>query len=137
MMAFEGGCLCGQLRYASAEAPRFQVVCHCTDCQKSSGSAFTVNLGVRKETLTITGRMTSWEGRADSGNPVLRTFCPDCGSPILTEIALDPGVAILKAGTLDDPSWVRPQRHIFCASRQAWGHLPDDVPTHDRATPPA
>ena len=134
-MALTGGCLCGQVRYTLAEAPRFQVVCHCTNCQKQSGSAFSVNLGVAKSALTLTGVLKTFEDRGDSGNPVLRRFCPDCGSPILTEILLDPGLAILKAGTLDDTAIVAPQRHIFCASRQGWGTLPDGVPAHGRATP--
>ena len=135
-MQLTGGCLCGQVRYTIAEAPQFQVVCHCTNCQKQSGSAFSVNLGVRSDALEIIGTLKTYADRGDSGNPVLRKFCGECGSPILSEIALDPGLAVLKAGTLDDTSAVRPQRHIFCASRQGWGMLPEEVPTHDRATPP-
>ena len=135
-MTITGGCLCGQVRYTLAAEPAFQVVCHCTNCQRQSGSGFSVNLGVPKAALTITGTLKTYTDRGDSGHPVLRRFCPDCGSPILSEIAADPGLAILKAGTLDDSSIVRPQRHIFAASRHAWIALPGDVPVHDRGTPP-
>ncbi len=136
-MALTGGCLCGQVRYSADAAPAFQVACHCTNCQKQSGAAFSVNLGVPKSAFRHTGTLKTYVDRGDSGNQVLRRFCPECGSPILSEIGLDPGFVILKAGTLDDTSIVRPQRHIFCASRQAWVEPPDGVPAYDRATPPS
>lgn len=135
-MAMTGGCLCGKVRYTVDAAALFQVACHCTNCQKQSGSAFSVNLGVRKAALALTGTLKTFTDHGDSGNPVLRRFCPKCGSPILSEIAADAGIAILKAGTLDDTSAVKPQRHIFCVSRQGWVALPGDVPAHDRGTPP-
>ena len=136
-MTLTGGCLCGQVRYRIEAAPAFQVVCHCTNCQKQSGSAFSVNLGVPKAALTISGTLKTYTDHGDSGGVVLRRFCPACGSPILSEIGLDPGLVILKAGTLDDTTAVRPQRHIFCDSRQTWTDLPAGVPCHPRATPPA
>ena len=106
------------------------------NCQKQSGSAFSVNVGVPKSALTITGELKTYIDHGDTGRAVLRRFCPQCGSPILTEIEADPSLAILKAGTLDDVSAIHPQRHIFCASRQTWAPLPDGVPAFDRATPP-
>jgi hypothetical protein len=104
------------------------------NCQKQSGSAFSVNIGVAKADLTVTGDLQLYADHGESGRAVPRWFCPSCGSPIFTEIEADPGVAILKAGTLDDASGVQPQRHIFCASRQDWLALPEQVPTFDRAT---
>jgi hypothetical protein len=135
-MPITGGCLCGQVRYSVDAEPVFQVACHCTNCQRQSGSAFSINVGVRKSALAITGVLKTYVGHGDSGRPVQWLFCPDCGSLMLTEIELDPGLAILKGGTFDDRSIVRPQRHIYCASRQDWFTLPERVPAHDGATPP-
>jgi len=135
-MAITGGCLCGQVRYSVEGTPLFQVACHCSNCQRQSGSPFSVSLGVPVAALTMTGTLKTYVGHGDSGRPVQWRFCPDCGSSVLTMIELDPGLAILKAGTLDDRSIVNPQRHIFCASRQHWFALPESVPAHDGATPP-
>ena len=135
-MTMTGGCLCGRVRYSTDAAPAFQVACHCNNCQRQSGSPFSVSLGVPKAALTITGTLKTYVDHGDSGREVLRRFCPECGSNVLSEIALDPGLAILKAGTLDDRSIVSPQRHIFCASRQDWVALPADVPAYDRGRRP-
>ena len=123
------------MRYSIDAEPIFQVACHCANCQKESGSAFSVNLGFPAQAVSIRGRLKTYLDQGDSGRPVLRRFCPNCGSSMLSEIQLDPGVAIIKAGTLDDRSIVRPQRHIFCDSRQGWFGLPDDVAAHGKATP--
>jgi hypothetical protein len=134
-MAITGGCLCGQVRYSTEAAPRFQVACHCTNCQRQSGSAFSVNIGIPRAELAITGTLKTYTDHGDSGRAVLRSFCPECGSPILSEIALDPGLAIIKAGTLDDRSIIRPQRHIFAGSKQGWVVLPEGARVHEGATP--
>ena len=134
-MGLKGGCLCGQVRYEVEGAPAFQVACHCVNCQKQSGAAFSVNLGVPKAAFTCTGVLKTYVDRGDSGGAVLRRFCPECGSPVLSEIGLDAGMVILKAGTLDDTSGVRPERHIYCASRQAWVEVPAGVVAYERATP--
>jgi hypothetical protein len=134
-MTITGGCLCGQVRYSVNIEPVFQVACHCVHCQKQSGSAFSVNLGVPADAFTLGGELKTYVDHGEIGRPVLRRFCPNCGSSILSEIQRDPGLVILKAGTLDDSSIVRPQRHIFCDSRQGWFALPEDALAYARATP--
>ena len=110
-----GGCLCGQVRYTIAADPLFTGICHCTNCQKQSGAAFSVNVGVQAAALAVNGTLKTYVDHGDSGREVLRHFCPNCGSPIISDAAAYPGIRIIKAGTLDTPSAVTPQRQIFCA----------------------
>ncbi len=120
MTETKGGCLCGQIRYTLKSAPALTVVCHCTHCQKASGSAFSTNLVVPRADLDIAGDLAAYDDTADSGNILKRSFCPKCGSSIMSESSGRPGVAVLKAGTLDDPSGVKPAMQIWTSSAQPW-----------------
>ncbi len=76
-MATSGGCLCGNIRYTLNTDPALTVVCHCTHCQKASGSAFSTNLVVQRADLAFTGgEMAAYDDKADSGNTLKRSFCP-------------------------------------------------------------
>ena len=131
-MKIEGGCLCGQVRFSSEAGAVFQAVCHCRDCQKQSGTAYSVVVGVPAAALEVTGETASYEGAGDSGGKVERVFCPRCGSPILTRADAAPGLAILKAGVLDDTSWVQPQVHVWAQSAMACTAIPEGVPAFAR-----
>lgn len=122
MAKIHGGCLCGAVRYESDAEPAMVAVCHCTTCQKNTGSAFSLNLGMPEKSVTITGdTLSTYEDRTGaSGKPFLRSFCSRCGSPVSAHGAGSPGLIIIKAGTLDDPSWVEPNAHIWCAEKQSW-----------------
>lgn len=125
---YSGGCHCGSVRYRCAEAPDYTFYCHCTDCQRTSGSPMSMELMVRDATFECEGELTTYVVTGDSGNPVTRNHCPRCGSGVFLTCATDPGYVFLKVGTLDDASWVRPQMHIFTASKQPWLHISDDLP---------
>ncbi|MGC2201720.1 MAG: GFA family protein [Stellaceae bacterium] len=122
-MKIEGGCLCGKVRYSADAEPAFVGVCHCKNCQKQAGTAFSVVVAIPTPALSMQGAVKTFNGRGDSGKTVHRRFCPECGSPILSEAEALPGLAIIKAGTLDDPSWVKPAMEIFCDSAQPWVQL--------------
>ena len=117
-----GGCLCGAVRYEAAAEPAIVAVCHCATCQKNNGSAFSLNLGLPRDTVTVTGEtLATYEDRSGaSGLPFYRSICSRCGSPIAGQGEAYAGLMFLKAGTLDDPSWVRPGAHIWCAEKQPW-----------------
>jgi hypothetical protein len=131
----EGGCHCGAVRYAFGEAPEFTFYCHCNDCQKTTGSPFSIELMLRDETFSITGELGTYVVEGDSGKPVTRSFCAKCGSGVYLECASDPGYVFVKVGTLDDASWVEPQMHIYTASKQPWLELADDLPAYEKAPP--
>ena len=117
MREMTGGCLCGQVRYSASAEPAVVVVCHCKDCQKQSGTAFSVEVGVSKSSISIQGQLKTFHDTGDSGQPVERKFCPDCGSPIISDIAIMPELSFIKAHTLDDTSWLDPKMHIYCDSK--------------------
>lgn len=115
-----GGCLCGKVRYSAEADPVFTAVCHCKNCQKQAGTAFSVIVAVPAPTLKATGPIKTFNDVGDSGKPVNRNFCPDCGSPITSDVDAVPGLTFIKAGTLDDTSWLKPTMEIYCDSAQSW-----------------
>jgi hypothetical protein len=123
MPQFTCGCLCGKVRYSANAEPAFIGVCHCTDCQKFTGSAFSVVVALPKDALSVQGKVSTFSKPGDSGQPTQRRFCPECGSPVVEEVAVMPGIMMIGAGTLDDPSWVKPAMQIFCDSAQPWVQL--------------
>lgn len=120
MAGFEGGCLCGKVRYTSASDPVMQAICHCKNCQKQAGTAFSVIVGVPKPALAVTGTLKTFADRGDSGKAVDRQFCPECGSPIATLVEVMPDLVFIKAGTLDDTNQLKPTLELYCSSAQRW-----------------
>jgi hypothetical protein len=128
MNTLEGACLCASVQYRVTAAPLVTALCHCTHCQRQSGSAFSVNVGIPKGSLTLTaGRTTVFADTGSSGQPVYRHFCGRCGSPIFSEVVARPTLDWLKAGTLNDTSWVKPELSIWCDSAQAWFSQPAQI----------
>jgi hypothetical protein len=119
-MKVSGGCLCSQVRYTAEAEPAFVGVCHCRNCQRQAGSAFSINVAIPKSAFSLQGTLKTYRDHGDSGKAVLRRFCPECGSPIVSEVELRPDLTIIKAGTLDDTSWLKPTMEIFCDSAQPW-----------------
>jgi hypothetical protein len=138
MPTISGSCLCGSIRYTSPAQPVMVAVCHCTHCQKQSGGAFSVNVGVPKGSLQFAAvRPRFFEDQGSSGMAVYRHFCSDCGSPIFSDVVASPQLDWLKAGTLDDTSWVRPVANIWCESAQPWVVYPEGVPRFAQNPPQA
>ena len=123
MTHIEGGCLCGKVRYRADADPAFVGVCHCADCQRFTGSAFSTVIAVPAAALKVSGVLKTFSKPGDSGKLIHRRFCPECGSGILDEAEVLAGVAMVNAGSLDDPSWVKPHSEIYCDSAQPWVRL--------------
>jgi hypothetical protein len=123
MPQIAGGCLCGKVRYSANVEPAFTGVCHCRDCQKFTGSAFASVVAVPKDSLSIQGKLTTYSKAGDTGQALEPRFCPECGSGIVDEAAVMPGVVMINVGTLDDSSWVKPAMQIYCDSAQSWVQL--------------
>src|SRR5882724_2171463 len=122
-MKIEGGCLCGKVRYSADSDPAFVGLCHCKNCQKGTGTAFSLVVALPKPTLNIQGTLKTFTGRGDSGKATYRRFCPECGSALIDEAEIMPDVAMILAGTLDDASWIKPAMEIYCDSAQPWVSL--------------
>lgn len=132
MPTITGGCLCGKVRYSADAEPAFVGLCHCHDCQKFTGSAFAAVMGLPKPALTVTGTLKSFNKAGDSGKPMERRFCPECGASVMDEAKMMPGLVMIAIGTLDDPSWVKPTTQIYCASAQPWVQLGGGMKSFDR-----
>jgi hypothetical protein len=130
MPKISGGCLCGAMRYECSAQPLGTAICHCTHCQKVSGSAFSVNVVVPAPSLTWQGQsLASYADKGESGKPVSRKFCRNCGSSLAIETEALPGAIIIKAGTLDDKSWLKPNYHLWTNSAQPWVRIEPDAKT--------
>ncbi len=126
----EGGCQCGAVRYRITSPPLTLYLCHCTECQKQSSSAFGMSMWVRRSDLEIVqGDPKVWKRPAASGGTVSCAFCPTCGSRLYHHASDDPEIISVKAGSLDDTSWLRPVGHIWTRSRQPWAEIDDAPPS--------
>ena len=116
-----GGCSCGAIRYEIASFPLLLYTCNCTDCQTASGSAFALNMPVATKGLRIVqGEPKAWRRRSPSGADVTSWFCADCGARLYGEREGRPETMNLRAGTLDDTTWLTPIAHMFTTSAQGW-----------------
>ncbi len=128
MANIEGGCLCGKIRYKAVAEPVATALCHCKHCQKQTGSAFSALFAVPTGTLEINrSALKFYADTGESGQPVQRGFCPDCGSGVMTEVAVTPGLEWVRAGSLDDSSWYKPAVNIWCDSAQPWTPMTEGV----------
>lgn len=130
---YTGGCLCGAIRYSSDVDPVFTGNCHCKDCQRATGSAFTPAMFFSEPAVHITGSPAWYRSTADSGNTIDRGFCPTCGSQLFSKLQAMPGFFGLKAGTLDDSSLFKPAMDIYVRSAAHWDPMDAALPKHDAA----
>ena len=135
MAKIEGGCLCGKIRYRSEAEPLVTVLCNCINCQKQSGGACSVNVVLPRGSLEVQGEMSTYVDSGDSGSPLDRNFCAKCGSAISSEPSVMANITVLKAGTLDDTSWVKPVMEIYCDSAQQWTREHVEMESHPKMMP--
>ena len=126
MSELKGACLCGAISYQVEAPPLMTVICHCNDCQRQTGTSFSLVVGVAPEAVKIKGEATVYTTTGETGSPVHRHFCGKCGSPILSDATDSFGIYFLKAGTLDDTSSLKPEVEIFCDEAQNWCKLSGD-----------
>jgi hypothetical protein len=114
-----GGCLCGAIRYRVTGEPLHVGRCHCADCRKTSGSAFTVYGQWPLDALTLEGELADYDGRS---------FCPTCGSSVGT---FDAEGAEIGLGTLDDPPFdLAPEAEVWVKRREPWLHPVEGASQH-------
>ena len=131
-----GGCQCGQLRYEVRAEPLSVYLCHCTECQRQSASAFGMSVVVPRATFGYTsGTPRKWDRTADSGRTIGADFCEVCGVRPVHHPQANDKVSILKPGTLDDTSWLYPVGHIWTKSAQPWVQIPRDSINHEGHPP--
>ena len=118
-----GGCACGSIRYECTAKPMLEYKCHCRACQRASGSGFVPLLWVPTDKIELTGNEPKYYAViSDSGRELKRGFCPDCGSLVMFQPDF-PGIAIVVAASLDNPSEFKPDTEIWTTSAQPWDLL--------------
>lgn len=136
-MSITGQCRCGACRYEidMDDVPSVYA-CHCHICQRVSGSAFSVQAVVPEAALTVTGPIVMRE--IVNGDRIsVQRFCGDCLARVYNTNTSRPGLAVVRAGTLDRSEELVCKVHIFTAYKQGWVSLPDDVPQWPEAAPVA
>lgn len=127
----EGGCNCGSVRYRIEGEPLSVAACHCSNCRKQSGSAYSVNIIVKASAITVEGELASYlDHDTSNGHPVLREFCGACGSPIRSVPQSNPKFVAIKAGTADAPEALAPRLHIWTRTCLPWVDIPDGMPRY-------
>jgi hypothetical protein len=128
-----GGCQCGNVRYRIEADPVTLIVCHCSECQRQTGSAFGMSLIVPADALVMEGGEPKTFSRlADSGKSVVCAFCKDCGTRIYHAPEAFAATVNIKPGTLDDTSGLEPRAHVWTSSKQPWVPIPDGVRRFER-----
>ncbi|NMP30213.1 GFA family protein [Thalassotalea sp. M1531] len=121
-MNITGGCHCGEIQYQAEVDSDKVMICHCTDCQRLSGSAFRTVVVSKLDGLEITrGQVKEYVKTADSGNQRAQGFCGNCGSAIYaTSVEAGPKVYGIRLGTVDQQSNLPPKAQIWCRSKLSW-----------------
>ncbi len=128
---FSGGCACGAIRYECNAESITMFNCHCRDCQRASGSAFSAVVYVPAKAVKITkGSPRYYQTSSQSGGHNKRGFCADCGSRLFGGVS-DQGQGIL-ASSLDDPSLFKPQMHIWTSDAQSWNQMDPKLPKFEK-----
>ena len=123
--SYLGGCQCGRVRYTLTQDPVRLYACHCTECQRQSGSAFSMTMLVNEDGIDVTGTLKEFVRISDKGNSVKGYFCPECGVRIYGKPGYVEGLLSLKPGTLDNTSWLEPTAALWVKSSQKWIEIPE------------
>jgi hypothetical protein len=136
-MKVDGSCVCGAIKIEAEADPEKTNMCHCTDCQTATGTAFRVSVPVAGTDLKVTGRPATYlKTTADSGNPRLQGFCGTCGTPIYST---SPGEGVqpmymLRVGILRQRDQFVPRRQIWWRSARNWVTQIASVPQVEKQT---
>ncbi len=137
-MKIDGACHCGFITIEGEADPETVQICHCTDCQTGTGSAFRVSIPVPGASFKMTGQPTNYlKTTAASGRPRLQAFCPQCGSPIYST---SPGEGVqpsymVRVGILRQRDQLAPRRQNWFRSARAWVTKLDTVPKNEKQAP--
>ena len=130
-VAREGGCSCGTVRYRLTSDPLFTNCCHCLHCQRQTGSAFVINVLIEADRVELlAGDPQPVDVPRDDGSKQRIFRCPICEVAVFSDYGR-PEVRFVRAGTLDEPSGVAPDAHIYTRSKLSWVKLPDSVPAFE------
>ena len=134
MPTFTGSCFCAAVKYRLESAPMFVHCCHCKDCQHQTGSAFVINAIIEADRIALlpgSAAPIALSVPTDSGRPHDIYRCPVCQSALWSDYGRRKVMLFVRVGTLDDPSAIKPDVHIFTRSKLPWVRLPEGVPAFE------
>ena len=131
MISYEGGCLCGAVRYQGTEE-KGGGHCYCRDCRRSSGTSHCSHMIVPEPAFHVSGELGFYESKADSGNTISRGFCPTCGSAVYSTNSGMPGLIFVRASSLDDPEVFRPGVVVYTSRAASWSTIDPTLPSFDK-----
>jgi hypothetical protein len=132
MDRLEGGCACGAVRYRLESAPMFVHCCHCRDCQRQTGSAFVLNALIETDRIALlAGDPEPVPVPTDSGRPHDIWRCNVCRTALWSNYGGRTKLRFVRLGTLDDPTALAPDVHIYTRSKLPWIRLPEGVPAFE------
>jgi hypothetical protein len=125
----DGGCLCGAVRYRVEGSPLKAFNCHCTFCQRRTGTAFAQVTVFRDDQVEMNRNLlTEYEHRSDESRRWIRLqFCSRCGTTVAATLEHIPGVCAISGGTFDDPNWLKFTSNIWTRSAQHWMAFPPNM----------
>jgi len=119
-MKIAGGCHCGAITYEAEIDAKMVVICHCTDCQTLSGSAFRVVVPAKREGFKLTGEPKIYVKTGESGRKRTQAFCSNCGTPMYSADVTNPQVFNIRVGTIRQRADLQPKVQIWCRSALSW-----------------
>ncbi|MCX7892623.1 MAG: GFA family protein [Burkholderiales bacterium] len=119
-MQINGACHCGAVSFTAEIDPARVVLCHCTDCQVMSGSAFRMVVLAPIETFAVRGETKRYVKVAQSGNRRAQVFCPECGTPLYATAPENPTSVSIRLGCVDERAQLRPAAQIWQRSAMPW-----------------
>ena len=131
MSELTGRCGCGAVSYRLSSPPMFVHCCHCLDCQRQTGSAFVLNALIEADRVKVAGEVAPSRMPTDSGSPHDIWRCVACGTAVWSVYGGRAAIRFVRVGTLDEPSALSPDVHIYVRSKQPWMRLPDGVPAFE------
>ena len=138
MQERQGGCVCGAVRYVTRGDPERVTACHCTWCQRRTGSAFGVEAVFKPKNVTLSGDTLRFYRHVsdESGRWLEQDFCSRCGTNLGIRLEAAPGIRTIAAGTFDDASWLKAKEHgfryVFMRSKQDWSDVPDGAEAYEK-----
>jgi hypothetical protein len=129
-MRIDGGCHCGHISYEAEIDPEKVGICHCTDCQTLSGSAFRTVVFTREGTFRLkSGELKNYVKTGESGTKRIQAFCPECGTAIYSSTLDDgPKVHVIRVGSVRQRDQLVPKVQLWCRSSQRWLRDLDSIP---------
>lgn len=135
-LPLSGACQCKGVRYKINAEPLTVYACHCGECQRQSGSAFSLSMVVPRESITVvSGSPKEWLRTHESGRIISCIFCGTCGTRLFHNPRANEAISIVKCGTLDSVGRLQPVGHIWTSGAQKWFAIPTEAVSYEGQQP--